>query len=167
MENKFLSKRGSPRVHSFIRIFYIVVIDKTINAVTSICSLQNLPETQLEWMSFPIIDVPLRRQIFQNHLIINLAMMKGKRFYMEKKAECQRNSRWVRKFLTMIIIEPCEYQKMKIYSCIWKDNLIPALLIFWFWFESMAGKFRHTFSLLIFACTYFHGFHEFWLILES
>ena len=29
----------------------------------------------------------------------------------------------------MIIKEPCEYQKMKFESYIWKDNLIPALLI--------------------------------------
>ena len=29
----------------------------------------------------------------------------------------------------MIVTEPCQYQKTKIYSCIWKDKLIPAFQI--------------------------------------
>ena len=101
-------ERGSPHVHSFIWIFntpnlqnqaaYIDSIEKTINAqLTDHLNDQELFElvetsqvyvhSRTCWKyttsmnaASPMFDILLKRQLLQNHLILNLAVMKSKRF---------------------------------------------------------------------------------------
>ena len=82
-------ERGSPHVHTFIWIFnapyienealYIEFIEKTINP--QLPNHLNDPELSTRRsVALPTVDILLRKQLLQNHLILNLAMIKSKSF---------------------------------------------------------------------------------------
>ena len=97
-------KRGSPHVHSFIWIFnapnieneatYIEFIEKTINVqlpdhfndpelfelVKFILTLELAGNTTRMNVTSPMVVILLGRQLLQNHLVLDLAMRKSKRF---------------------------------------------------------------------------------------
>ena len=96
-----IRRRGSPYLHSFVWIFtapnienenaYIEFIEKMINAQLSdylidpelfelISPFQVFKPFLVKPCHSPIVNILLRRQLLQKHLILDLALMKNKRF---------------------------------------------------------------------------------------